>query len=77
MLNVSWDKTPENIFYKAIAETEAELPDGVELIDYTAMESSVWEQATGKLKHFIITLLRNHTITGLVLVLVKITFYVL
>ncbi len=53
MLNVNWEKMPENVFYEATEQTVQQLPEGVNMIDYTAMESHVWEEATGRMSRYI------------------------
>lgn len=39
MLNVHWEKTPENVFYAALRDTLSALHDCV-LVDYTSTEAS-------------------------------------
>ena len=48
MLNVLWEKTPENVFYEAIRLTEKQWGN-MQLVDYTSAESVVLEELRGRL----------------------------
>ena len=47
ILNVAFDRTPEKVFYDALAQT-AETWEGMDLISYTATESMHLDRIAGR-----------------------------
>ncbi len=48
ILNVAYERTPESIFFKALEETSKQLPNAIQLGEYTTTESAIVERCTGK-----------------------------